>query len=653
MGNLVSLKTSARRVDDLSPHSAGHPNVPERFSLCPPLSDRRCDARYKVGHPLRSFLTHTHSSSRRCVSVSFTPPLVLGSPFISSYAAMSSKITLNVFAPHCVPARINIQALPIDVLYRIFLLATFDAEPVEALDAPITISHVSPDWRAIALAAPLLWKTIVATWDMPETYPLVHMFLARSQQVPLDVCLDLRPLSESKRSWDDKPEVDAAPAALVDSLIPYAHRFQSFELLSDVWPIIHYAMQRFRDLPMPLLEKWSTRRCNVHHSWQDEFRPRELRNPDEMFCPETQALRPRLQDLVFFGSHTLWARMATIGLTSLTISYLTKDVRPSFEELGQILCRNAATLSYLDILGAAPIRVNDDPSVRFSAAVISSIKLPALNTLTVGYLDVSELKPLLVAICAPALKTLTLNDLGMTRITAEAYNLEPSVHHDLTHVLTAVIADVGLHNRTLPLHTLEHLKLVNVGFRTYGGNIPALQFLLGISHLTVHPRILGPLLMLNALPSLKSLSLHSPDNAILDALNVYNARRQPEGMPGSRMLFCASHKPLERLDISSAYPENISLFLRRRSALSQYVTVEAWDSLTVTCRGGASELEAAARAEGWPLAHMASSYSFCDEDIPDDVSDDSSDDMLDDNGDLDMHAVDDYIEAWGDPLDDL
>jgi hypothetical protein len=215
----------------------------------------------------------------------------------------------------------------------------------------------------------------------------------------------------------------------LNGLLPHIHRWRSLEILTDVWQPMFVALHRINPFLMshgaPRLESLALSRCNEYVSYSPEFHPKTMKNAplfsfdQHPASASTQKLDhplPSLRYLKLQGVHVDWtglgellSRRANGSLTSLEIDYHCREVRPSLEEFYQILA-SSSRLETLTISGSGPAVTDFDDDVTLVQHECRPIFLPYLKKMTLGYRDMSECQTILELLCAPNVKTFSLED---------------------------------------------------------------------------------------------------------------------------------------------------------------------------------------------------------------------------------------------------
>ncbi|OSC98890.1 hypothetical protein PYCCODRAFT_1470710 [Trametes coccinea BRFM310] len=327
---------------------------------------------------------------------------------------------------------------------------------------PDLFAAVSRHWREVALNTPQLWNRVCVTIGDIEHggsggwFPIVSRYLARSGQCPLDVYIDAR-----DPGWDfcEEDSIGAVVSPDIDETYDYTHpfkaehmhyllniilphvcRLRSLAILTDRWASMRTALEclSFRDptfvslpnpapLCLPLLESLVLMRCNEFVSFHHRFSPPGQHKPaylpfrglishsEPSYPREQRILLPRLRQLTLSGVHLDWSSLPLLlppsrisgnsGLKRLELSYHCAEVRPTEEELREILQR-CAGLRTLTVRVSGP----QTPESSKPATSMPPVALPSLKALEVGYYDVEACTALLSMITCSEVEHVTLEN---------------------------------------------------------------------------------------------------------------------------------------------------------------------------------------------------------------------------------------------------
>lgn len=277
-----------------------------------------------------------------------------------------------------------VSSLPPELLSAVFsLVQRMSISDPELGDAAfeITASHVSSQWRTLALSTGMLWRRINIT---PGRSVLsVSTYLARAGSCPLEVRLDLTravPCLEPTHL-----------PRMLDMVFAHADHWSQFSIESihdsSVFPII----ARLASLSAPILEYLSISVIPVENpESQGPIEPRIWR------YPKLAAVRLRGVAMIYF-----WPPLTTV--TTLHLEQ-TKDYVPlRYKELHELLSQ-ATSLTNLSIYGQV-IDVLEDPW-----RLDTPIKIPNLRSLRVCCAVGTGYSGILLGISAPQLESLVLKN---------------------------------------------------------------------------------------------------------------------------------------------------------------------------------------------------------------------------------------------------
>ncbi|KAG6819890.1 hypothetical protein H0H93_007668 [Arthromyces matolae] len=346
-----------------------------------------------------------------------------------------------------------IHKLPVELLSHIFLLVRHDGSgdeefpsiDAESIKRPLILSEVNSHWRNVCRRTPSLWTSICITAGLVDStdqhnsqrqtscLDTSHIVscLALSGACPLDILIDAR-----DEYWDfSEPEVSTNTeeyepyvppfnsshmSTAMALLVPHLPRWRSLSILTDTWFPMYIALQAMQPSiaasGAPCLESLTLMRCNDFVSHSPTFQPPELREPAFLSTSDSSPrdILPRLCNLSLRGVHVHWQSLSDAisvgqhGLKSLDLSSHCSDVRPSLDELGQLLshCPELETL----VLNGSGARIPDNDESSIVREDIQPVKLHRLQQLTIGYRSEREAKAILGLLDAPGVEDLTLQD---------------------------------------------------------------------------------------------------------------------------------------------------------------------------------------------------------------------------------------------------
>ena len=276
-------------------------------------------------------------------------------------------------------AEIMIHALPLDILYTIFHLAT-KADP----HFSIALSHCCSSWRSFTLNTPSLWTTIsfvkfrehilgkggvqirVASPDFAKQ----RAYLARSQDLLIDVVIgDEWPKFE--RGLDDTRIISTSQRTLsriMRILLPHIDRWKAFRVRNISHKACRAVFDRLSTLDAPSLESLDAAIPPVGGGSKWRFRP---------FRKGMGT--PRLKNLqVGYGvGVNQWTGSLFSSLTTLTLSNSHDQHYPRSKDIISVLSRNPRLESFtLDIGGQCFVH-----GTPFNPLQPTLLTLPSLHTL--------------------------------------------------------------------------------------------------------------------------------------------------------------------------------------------------------------------------------------------------------------------------------
>ena len=300
----------------------------------------------------------------------------------------------------------------------------------------LTVSHVCKHWRAVALETPALWSLIDVETGGQATpsYRRASAYLSRTKEYPLSISIDVNewdPDDESissEQSDNHPPETSAQLLKIMDLLLPHTGRWRKFKLVAEDYFHFHTALSRLCSAPpASLLENLEL------HYFDEELEPEphffpypSHKTPFVLFGNSA----PKLQDVSLYGVHIDWHNTTFLkNLHSLELSYLSQDVRPSFDEFFSIL-RSSPGLRALDLCMSGPFGFPHewpaflpppphddhyhDPHVPAAFATQPDtldeyMTLSRLHGLKLSYQSPEELAGFLNRVSMPSLYTLEIN----------------------------------------------------------------------------------------------------------------------------------------------------------------------------------------------------------------------------------------------------
>ncbi|TFY64944.1 hypothetical protein EVG20_g5776 [Dentipellis fragilis] len=417
-----------------------------------------------------------------------------------------------------------ITRLSHDVLQYIFEVGTWDTREMDDSRAfPWLISHVSRDWRRLALAMPTLWTLITMRDNLksPNYFRDRHN-LTRSQQCPLTVYIDLR-----IPGWEHI--IDGSVHPFTESVVQ-----RMFWVLSEHMqrPISMFQLQ-----PSTRLEHFEVERDPHSSSLDLGDQPTDVEAPVALDTDSASALK----SLSLTGTHIDWTQFSFANLSRLTIAYLPINMRPSVEILCSTIGKCANRLEYLKFYGAAPVAETAEGDVDPS----HSITLPHVQEFVLGYVHPSEMVLLAKLFIFPAVKKLMICDIGRALMTADhraRFPLDGSID------LEALLLGTGI----VSMSSVQELAIE--GLQLPASPTLALKFL-------------------NSFPRLGSLVLHDASPTFVDALAVAprsdSSTSDSESLPS---LTCPLLRDLKLVDMNVAALDAILTTRRSLATLNAEVS---------------------------------------------------------------------------------
>ncbi|KAA1477381.1 hypothetical protein DENSPDRAFT_933676 [Dentipellis sp. KUC8613] len=452
---------------------------------------------------------------------------------------MFASRTLNVPAMPASPQNKSpIARLSRDVLQYIFEVGTWDTREMDDSKAfPWLVSHVSHDWRHLALATPTLWTLITMedNLESPNYFRDRHN-LTRSQKCDLIVYIDFRiPGWEYMIDGGPHPFTENIVQRLFWVLSEHMQRVRSFTLLSDTDYPVRLAHLLFQHQPSTRLQHFEIERRPHSLSLGLGDPPMDVEAPAALNTHSACALK----SLSLTGTHLDWTQFSFTNLSRLTISHLPISIRPSIEVLYSAIGQCANCLEYLKIDCATPATETAGGDVWDSSR---SILLPCVQVLVLGYAYPAEVVLLAKFLSCPALKKFTVCGTGRALTTAD-HRARSLV--DGSMVLEALLQGNGIAS----MGSVRELAIE--GLQLPESPVLALNFL-------------------NSFPNLESLVLHDASPTLLAALAItlsqFNSRQDPEPLR-ARNLPCRKLRELRLIDMD-VEAINVTLETRRSTLQS-------------------------------------------------------------------------------------
>ncbi|KAF8883982.1 hypothetical protein BD779DRAFT_1538108 [Infundibulicybe gibba] len=447
-----------------------------------------------------------------------------------------------------------IAKIPRELILEIIRLAADDSG-IPRRAVPAIASQVCAHWRAIILAALLLWSTIEITntlTDQRELGPQLaraSVYTTRSSPHTIRLFVYLRPLPSCAHGGRN------AARAIAEFLDTHMHRVRELSLqLAEGFRLTEIGEMVPRTYA-PLLQSCTIAGApTVDFADQDwhAFEPPALPwlesnvKVSESPIADTFAGLERLSLRV---ATVAWARFAPRNLRSLDLQVVQENGRPTWAELCAVLQANAHTLTHLRIAGALPL----DPSpsrptldelravqqatglaidLNLSAAAeLHAVTLPALTALSLGGDHIWAVTRFAAMARVPALDTLALHDIE--------YDEGP---RDKLAFLALI--------ECLPLCRVRRLHLSCVSFGFWHEADAACPIITA----TGWPPELFPRILFSHVANIHTLTLTFPDTATMEAL----AHAPPGGAPPMPRL--------ARLVLPYATPADMKVLAQRERA---------------------------------------------------------------------------------------
>ena len=404
--------------------------------------------------------------------------------------------------------------LPNELLSYIFLLIAHD--PTEAHLFPSTLSHVSSQWREVALATGGLWTRIVMSFPITaQQISCCKTYLSRSGVYPLDILLDLR---DPAWDWEEESHKfrwqDMEP--LLRIFLDHVGRWKRIQILTDTWaPIFTFLWYTRQIDSAPMLQTISLSRCNAYFASRGQtFQPTALRQPIQLFAGALESLRT----VSLVGVHVNWAQSSLRNLSSLELKYHASDVMPTLDQFRDILA-SCPGLLRLSIIGWGPIL--DDQTRDKNRGI--SIRVPLLQQFSFGFLDTEYAIHFLSLLEFPSLVELCLEDVSKTINPLEQLNSTPVLEWFARTNESSLSSSSSLNP-----FPLEHIRSVEFHGVHSNENIFAHFF--------------------QKLPTLKRLGCYDISDDALRALLPQNA--QPPHRSGQALCLCPSLTELYFQDVN-------------------------------------------------------------------------------------------------------
>ena len=295
-------------------------------------------------------------------------------------------------------------------------------EQDESLPFQVLVSHICRRWRSAALGTHNLWTTVA--FGPSLNIEKAKAFINRSNGLPLAITIDCTVEDDDLERLDaaqkdvfkedlDRPKRYLSQLELhviLDILSPEVYHWGKFIFYGSTYDYVERLMLGLRVMPMaPVLESFQV------YIYSDDCGDYEVYPGSDItsYLP-FHGEAPNLKEAVFWGIHIDWEGAVPNflrGLRVLELSYLTKDVRPSYSTFAQIV-KNSPELHTLTLTLAGPVLANgvafdseegwgretlDIPSLRefalqfhdppYASALIQHLNMPNVTNLVLDFED--------------------------------------------------------------------------------------------------------------------------------------------------------------------------------------------------------------------------------------------------------------------------
>jgi hypothetical protein len=414
-----------------------------------------------------------------------------------------------------------INVMPVEVMAYIFQLAA----GFNRTRYPVLVSHVCRSWRGLALNTSGLWTNIgirlqcCCITQSRRELCRASAFASRSSLRALNIKMEI--VYNNRQSTHGICQHLSCFIAGVKFIVGVRDRTKTLDVDSNFYATCTEISHELIPRGLPMLERFRitlgkgfpctrTMRQSIPAYLFDTGSAWALSGPGS---PQGQMneLLPRLTELSLTGTFAFWNFWAITNLTTLTINHLELPFRLHLHDLRYILMQNANSLERLEL--HASIR-------RPSESGLPSITLPRLRHLHLGFISQFEALEFLQALQAPSLKTLHLCDV-------------PRMHHFQRRRSSANVPPLPVAN----LHTgedfdssalLHSLCVTPPAFLTRIESLTLTSIYLirqepawctDVLTRSIPPSAVCPVRLMQTMTSLKTLTLHMPDNFFLQSLN--------------------------------------------------------------------------------------------------------------------------------------
>ncbi|KAI0094540.1 hypothetical protein BDY19DRAFT_26113 [Irpex rosettiformis] len=266
----------------------------------------------------------------------------------------------------------SIHGLPTEILVLIFDYGGHLCLHEEGLPFAVKASHVSRQWRDVALGTPFVWSGIPVHPSRPT---LTDHYLARSENSPLDVYFHF------------KKQVKVGEA--LTHLLRHRRRWRNLYVDAGTGGVVFVVILSLKDAgsSLPILQ---------HFELNFTGKPTTIGRLPEIFTDSTP---PKLCSLTMRGTSFNMLSPVFRNATQLDLSFLPRDMgNPTFSTFN-LLMSGLTNLTHLKLASVFPKLIE--------GVDYGSIELPLLHTLELIMHKEEDYVPLFFSIiCAPTLHTL-------------------------------------------------------------------------------------------------------------------------------------------------------------------------------------------------------------------------------------------------------
>ncbi|KAJ7031013.1 hypothetical protein C8F04DRAFT_1236250 [Mycena alexandri] len=300
-----------------------------------------------------------------------------------------------------------ITDLPFDILGEIFQWCIYDDYGFGPLDArgvlllePLVLSHVSRQWREVALSVPLLWSTIWVDRPRAVHVPMIELWLQNSRQCPL--VLHLRQTVPPSAGQQPLPFTHPREYELTDTVLfllgNHLHRWKRITFL------FHHTAQRsllsLSESPTaaPLLEHIQL----LNSSWDDHSRAAMGRILYSYASVKSIVMqRKMVQEFI------RWDRLTVLDVADMSAP----------------ICNYLSVLERCRSLRRADLRITTNPGENPAIPTTRPLHLDHLYSLTIKA-ELLDLAPFFGCLVLPKLEDLSLNYVTALRRASDPASLQ-------------------------------------------------------------------------------------------------------------------------------------------------------------------------------------------------------------------------------------